>query len=220
MRERLVAEEVADRARKVRNAVGRMIELMDNLIGSGRLIDAELELYYHAALSDVCPVLHEVCQIQRELSPGLQILEAAAPGPLWVFGDVNLLSQVFGNLLSNAVKYSPNGGLIKVGARREQDEVVISIEDQGLGIAVRDRSRIFERYYRGSNTAGICGTGVGLHLVKLMVDLHHGTIEVESVEGRGSRFTVRLPSNVRGRLLHVTRTAMSRRPARSGATFF
>jgi two-component system OmpR family sensor kinase len=220
MRERLVAEEVADRARKVRNAVGRMIELMDNLIGSGRLIDAELELYYHAAVSDLCPMLHEVCQVQRELSPGLQILEATAPGPLWVFGDVNLLSQVFGNLLSNAVKYSPNGGLIKVGTRREQDEVVISVEDQGLGICARDKSRIFERYYRGSNTAGIGGTGVGLHLVRLMVDLHHGTIDVDSVEGRGSRFTVRLPANAGSRVPHVTSAAMTRRTSRSGATFF
>src|SRR5580692_7279602 len=107
MRERLVSGEVADRAGKVRNAVGRMIELMDNLIGSGRLIDAELELYYHAALADLRPMLREVCHVQRELSPGLQILEVLTSGPLWVFGDVSLLSQVFGNLLSNAVKYSP-----------------------------------------------------------------------------------------------------------------
>jgi two-component system OmpR family sensor kinase len=200
MRERFGAAEVAERAYKVRNAVGRMIELMDNLIGSGRLIDAELELYYHAALSDLGPVLREVCQVQRELSPSLQILEILSSGPLWVFGDVNLLSQVFGNLLSNAVKYSPKGGLIKLSARLEPDQLVITVEDHGLGIPVRDQRRIFERYYRGSNTAGIGGTGVGLHLVKLMVDLHHGAIQVDSIEGKGSRFTVRLPVHARERL--------------------
>jgi two-component system OmpR family sensor kinase len=193
MRERCGAAEIAERAGKVRNAVGRMIQLMDNLIGSGRLIDAQVELYYHAAQCDLRPVLHDVCQVQRELSPGLQILEAVTPDPLWILGDVNLLTQVFGNLLSNAVKYSPNGGLIKVSAALEPKHVVIAVEDQGLGIAERDKSRIFERYYRGSNTAGIGGTGVGLHLAKLMIDLHHGTIEVASIEGQGSRFTVCLP---------------------------
>jgi two-component system OmpR family sensor kinase len=219
MRERCGATEVAERAGKVRNAVGRMIELMDNLIGSGRLIDAELELYYHAALADLRPMLREVCHVQRELSPGLQILEVLTSGPLWVFGDVSLLSQVFGNLLSNAVKYSPNGGLIKLRAYLEQDEAVITVEDQGLGIPNRDKLRIFERYYRGSNTAGIGGTGVGLHLVKLMVDLHHGAIEVQSVEGGGSRFTVRLPSHAKKHLRQVVGTATAGAPTESGTTF-
>jgi two-component system OmpR family sensor kinase len=194
MKERCAAAEIAERACKVRNAVGRMVELMDNLIGSGRLIDGQVELYYHAAHSDLAPVLRQVCQVQRELSPSLQLLEAVGPGPLWVFGDVNLLAQVFGNLLSNAIKYSPQGGLIKLSACLEAGQVVIAVEDQGLGIAAGDRSRIFERYYRGSNTAGIGGTGVGLNLAKLMVDLHHGTIHVDSIEGKGSRFTVVLPS--------------------------
>jgi two-component system, OmpR family, sensor kinase len=219
MRDRIGATEVAERARKVRNSVGRMVELMDNLIGSGRMIDAEVELYYHAAVSDLGPVLHDVCQIQRELSPGLQIFEAVPPGPLRVFGDVNLLSQVFGNLLSNAVKYSPHGGLIKLCARLEPDQVVVTVEDQGLGIAARDKLRIFERYYRGSNTTGIGGTGVGLHLVKLMVDLHHGAIEVDSIEGKGSRFTVRLPSRARDPLRRALSAPNSITLIGSGATF-
>jgi two-component system, OmpR family, sensor kinase len=218
VRERFGAGEVAERARKVRKAVGRMIELMDNLIGSGRLIDAELELYYHATVADLGPMLHEVCQVQRELSPGLQILEVVAPSPLWVLGDVNLLSQVFGNLLSNAVKYSPNGGLIRLCARLEQEQVVITVEDRGLGISERDKWRIFERYYRGSNTTGIGGTGVGLHLAKLMVDLHHGALEVDSAEGKGSRFTVRLPAHARDRVLRVASTSSSGAPGSSGAT--
>jgi two-component system OmpR family sensor kinase len=219
MQDRIGAAEVAERARKVRNAVGRMVELMDNLIGSGRMIDAEVELYYHAAVSDLGPVLRDACQIQRELSPGLQILEVVAPGPLRVFGDVNLLAQVFGNLLSNAVKYSPHGGLIKLYARLEPDQVVVTVEDQGLGIAAGDKQRIFERYYRGSNTTGIGGTGVGLHLVKLMVDLHQGVIEVESIEGRGSRFTVRLPSRARDRQYRALSAPNSRTLQSSGAAF-
>jgi signal transduction histidine kinase len=97
------------------------------------------------------------------------------------------------NLLSNAVKYSPGGGAIEVEARGTPDEVIVTIADRGIGIPHDDLDRLFERYHRGSNVSGIVGTGVGLYLVKLAVELHHGRVEVESKEGAGSRFTVRLP---------------------------
>jgi two-component system OmpR family sensor kinase len=111
-----------------------------------------------------------------------------------VYGDASLLSQLFSNLLSNAVKYSPDGARIEVGAAREDSQVVVSITDHGIGIPEGDRERVFERYYRGSNTSGIGGSGVGLSLVKSIVDLHKGAISLESVEGKGSRFTLRLPA--------------------------
>jgi hypothetical protein len=100
---------------------------------------------------------------------------------------------VFNNLLSNAIKYSPGDSLIKIGARIESACAIIVVEDQGLGIPPGDVDRLFERYFRGSNVSGIVGTGVGLNLVKMVVDLHGGDILVESTEGKGSRFTVRLP---------------------------
>ena len=69
------------------------------------------------------------------------------------------------------------------------------IEDRGIGIPDTDRERVFERYYRGSNTSGIVGSGVGLYLVKTIIDLHEGSIMLDSREGEGSRFTLRLPSS-------------------------
>jgi len=104
-----------------------------------------------------------------------------------------LLFQVFSNLLSNAIKYSPGGGLIEISAAKEQASVVLTVEDHGLGIPKQDFDRLFERYFRGSNVSGIIGTGVGLYLVKMVVELHGGRIVVESSEGSGSTFTVRLP---------------------------
>jgi hypothetical protein len=71
---------------------------------------------------------------------------------------------------------------------------VVSIKDHGIGIPEGDRERVFERYYRGSNTSGIGGSGVGLSLVRSIVDLHKGSISLESTEGQGSRFTLRLPA--------------------------
>jgi signal transduction histidine kinase len=108
-------------------------------------------------------------------------------------GDAKLLFQVFSNLLSNAVKYSPDGGRIDVEATAADDEAIVAIVDRGIGIRSADIARLFERYYRGGNVSGIVGTGVGLYLVKMAVDSHNGGIQVESEEGKGARFTIRLP---------------------------
>jgi two-component system OmpR family sensor kinase len=108
-------------------------------------------------------------------------------------GDAKLLFQVFSNVLSNAIKYSPDGGVIAVDAALANDEVVVTIADHGIGIPAGDLDRLFERYHRGSNVSGIVGTGVGLYLVKMVVDMHGGAVAVESKEGEGARFTIRLP---------------------------
>jgi signal transduction histidine kinase len=110
-----------------------------------------------------------------------------------MIGDSKLLHQAFSNLLANAIKYSPGGSRIEVAAHPEADHVIVSIDDQGIGIPAADLAQIFERYARGSNVSGIVGTGIGLYLVKMVVDLHGGRVAVESCEGQGSRFTVRLP---------------------------
>src|SRR5262249_14349186 len=111
-----------------------------------------------------------------------------------VVGDAKLLLQVFSNLISNAIKYSPGGGPVTVAAAVEAGEVVVAVGDRGIGIPEKDREGLFARYSRGSKGAGIVGTRVGLYLVKMVLDLHHGRVGVESREGEGSRFTVRLPS--------------------------
>jgi two-component system OmpR family sensor kinase len=192
-RERLGPHEISERAGKVRSAVQRMTQLIDNLIGSARVIDEGIDHYIQLANVDLTHVLREACRLHRDLGPSVQILELMDPPPLIVSGDAGLLLQVFGNLLSNAVKYSPEGGLIKLSARREPPYVVVAVEDRGIGMCAEDQARIFERYFRGSNTSGIGGSGVGLYLVKMMIDLHGGAITVHSRLGKGSRFTVRLP---------------------------
>ena len=107
--------------------------------------------------------------------------------------DFALIEQVVINLLENAVKYSPPGSLIEVAARREPGRLVVQVRDHGIGIPARDRSRLFERYFRGSNATAVAGTGVGLHLVSMVVTLHQGEVFAESSEGVGSRFIVHLP---------------------------
>ncbi|MGD0318065.1 MAG: ATP-binding protein [Xanthobacteraceae bacterium] len=193
MKESIMPAEIDERAGKIRAAVLRLTHLIDNLLNSARLIDGGTELYFHAAEMDVTALLREVCQLHREMVPGVQLAERFAGTPMPMVGDAKLLFQVFSNLLSNAVKYSPGGGTIDVEAEIVADDVVVTITDRGLGIPAGDLDRLFERYHRGSNVSGIVGTGVGLYLVKMAVDLHGGGIEVMSREGEGSRFTIRLP---------------------------
>jgi two-component system, OmpR family, sensor kinase len=193
MRDRLTADELNQRARKVRSAVGRMTQMINNLIGSARLIDGRVELNYHPTQVDLAALVREICHLQRELTPEAEILDRLAHQALPVYGDASLLSQVFGNLLSNAVKYSPDAGLIQVTTLDHDAEIVVVIEDHGIGIPEGEREQVFERYYRGSNTTGIIGSGVGLYLVKTIVELHKGRVELLSREGEGSRFTVQLP---------------------------
>src|ERR1700761_4349292 len=170
-----------------------MTHLIDNLLNSSRLIDGSAGLYYEPAGLDLTALLREVCQLHREMVPGAQIVERFAGTALPVTGDAKLLFQVFSNLLSNAVKYSPDGGAIEVAAERTASEAVVAITDHGIGIPPTDLDRLLDLYRRGGNVSGIVGTGVGLHLVKMVVDRHGGRVAVESREGKGSRFTIHLP---------------------------
>ncbi len=194
MKDSMVASEIGERTFKIRSAVLRMTHLIDNLLNSSRLVDGGVGQYFDPAEIDVATLLQEVCQLHREMVPGSQIVERFSSATMPTVGDAKLLFQAFSNLLSNAIKYSPDGGVIDVDAEIVlSDEVVVAIADRGIGIPKSDLGRLFERYHRGSNVSGIVGTGVGLYLVKMAVDMHGGRIEVDSTEGNGSRFTIHLP---------------------------
>jgi signal transduction histidine kinase len=107
--------------------------------------------------------------------------------------DESLLRHIIGNLLSNAVKYSPEGSPVEFKLCREGDDAVFSVQDHGIGIPVADQARLFEAFHRASNVGETPGTGLGLLLVKRCVELHHGSMTVQSQEGVGTTFTVRLP---------------------------
>ncbi len=194
-REGAPAREIGERAGKIRAAVLRLTHLIDNMLSSGRLVDGGAELYFELVELDLTALLREVCQLHREMAPAADIVQRFDDTPMPIVGDAKLLFQVFSNLIANAVKYSPNGGAIVVDAAVRNNEVMVAVADRGIGIPKADLGRLFERYYRGANVSGIVGTGVGLYLVKTALDLHKGRIDVESAEGEGSRFVVRLPTD-------------------------
>lgn len=108
--------------------------------------------------------------------------------------DKEIITSVLNNLLSNAVKYTPRG-TITIGLHAENDDAVISIADTGTGIAADQLARIFDRFYRAPGKENVQGNGIGLAIVKRLVEVHHGSISAESEKGKGSTFTVRIPVN-------------------------
>ncbi len=112
-----------------------------------------------------------------------------------VLGNAVRLRQVVDNLLANAIKYTPEGGKIKVTAKAQGGQVIITVEDTGAGIPQAEQRYIFNKFYRASNVAGVHpGTGLGLSIVKSIVENHKGRIWVESEVGKGSKFTTVLPA--------------------------
>ncbi len=107
--------------------------------------------------------------------------------------DSALLRHIVSNLLSNAVKYSPEGSPVSFRVGRDGEEIVLAVQDKGIGIPEADKARLFEAFHRAANVGETPGTGLGLLLVRRCVELQHGTISVESQEGAGTTFTVRLP---------------------------
>ena len=120
---------------------------------------------------------------------------SAFPGPP-VTGDSRRLMQVLDNLIANAVKFSHRNGLVRVGAACDQGSWRIDVADSGIGIPPEEADQLFSRFVRGSNarTAGLPGSGLGLSIVKVLTEMHGGQVEVRSVLGRGSTFSVFLPT--------------------------
>jgi heavy metal sensor kinase len=124
---------------------------------------------------------------------GVALRAGDAPA-LAVDGDRNRLRQVVANLVDNAVKYTPAGGEIRLEARREDAEVVVTVADTGIGIPPGDLPRIWDRLFRGDRSRSERGLGLGLSLVRAIVEAHGGRADAESEPGRGTRFTIRLPA--------------------------
>jgi signal transduction histidine kinase len=129
------------------------------------------------------------------LSRGYAIEFTAPEQEAWILGDREALASALWNFLDNAIKYSPNETRVQVAVSRSNGSVEVSVRDHGSGIAKEDLKRVFGKFYRGANAKeqGTQGTGIGLAIVKEIVEAHRGTIRVRSVPGEGSEFTMVLP---------------------------
>lgn len=173
----------------------RLDRLINNLLEASRLQAGGLKLNLsYLNLADMANALVEKLQTTTEK----HTFEVHFPEnfPL-IQGDFERMRQVLTNLLGNAIKYSPDGGLITVGGLTgpTQNKVRLYVSDKGIGIPPAEQERIFDRFHRVDNRLArqTPGTGLGLYLVKAVVEAHGGKIWVESTPGQGSTFWVELP---------------------------
>lgn len=172
----------------------RLIGIVDDLLNIARLEAGTLGL--SLAATDVGEVARESLARVEDASPNGHRFEVDVdPGVLIVQADREKLAQIFLNLVDNAVKFSPEGGAIRIAARRRADTAEISITDEGMGIARADQQRIFTKFFKSERVAqsGVQGTGLGLFLARGLLAAMGGRIWVESQEGLGASFTFELP---------------------------
>ncbi len=201
--ETLLAEtepEVSRRlAQRIHSEAFRISRIIDDLLDLSRIENEESPprepVLVNLVMAEAAERVRSAAE-QREVEIKL---EEPSP-PVAVLGDRRQLTSALYNLLENAVKFSYEGGVVEFTGVIDGDDVVIAVADKGLGIPTRDLERIFERFYRvdhgRSRSTG--GTGLGLSIVRHVANSHSGTVNVDSREGEGSTFTLRLPLQGRG----------------------
>ena len=145
---------------------------------------------------DLEPLIRETTRALEPLFEGKRLgLEIDCP-PLLprVEIDADLIRQVLINLLNNAIKFTPAGGRITVRAVEDAATVRVTVSDTGPGIPADELRRIFRQFYRVSGASdGVEGTGLGLSIVKSIMDIHNGTVDIQSIPGQGTTVTLRFP---------------------------
>ncbi len=193
------AENLTDRQREfigiVLRSTDRLVDLVNDLLDIARIESGQFEV--HARSVDLRETIEEVGLLMAPRLRGknqrldVQILDPRPPA----LADPARVRQVVTNLVTNAHLYTDEGGTITLRLQGDAEATTITVSDTGRGMAPEDARRVFDRFYRGTtDERKNPGTGLGLAIVKSLVDLHGGSIDVASELGRGTTFTVRLPS--------------------------
>jgi PAS domain S-box-containing protein len=185
-------EERREQLEAIQMNVLRMSKLMEEVLLFSRMEadklachpePIDLEEFCRRLCDEIRSATHGHCPISWQVENHLAGASA----------DKTLLQHLFTNLLGNAVKYSPAGSPVLFTARQEHEDVVFVVSDRGIGIPTEAQSKLFDAFFRARNAVNLPGTGLGLVVVRRCVELHGGTIAIESAEGHGTTVRVRLP---------------------------
>ncbi|MBM7572545.1 cell wall metabolism sensor histidine kinase WalK [Aquibacillus albus] len=188
-------KEIAPRFLDVtQNETDRMIRLVNDLLQLSKLDHKEHTIYKERV--NIIPFFHHILdRFEMNKSENIVIDRHMPQENVFLWLDKDKINQVIDNIVSNAIKYSPEGGTIKFRVVKEKQRLLVSISDQGMGIAREKLEKIFERFYRADKARSreLGGTGLGLAIAKEIIETHHGQIWAESKEGKGTTILFTLP---------------------------
>ncbi len=176
---------------KIKTSINNLTDILNDFLSLSKLeegkinnlpVDIELDTFLADIISEM-----------QALALNGQKIEHRHTGETSIKVDSKLLKNVLFNLVSNALKFSPEGGLIEVDSEVLEQLVRISVRDHGIGIPASDQKHLFERFFRGQNAIHIQGTGLGLSIVAKYAELMRGSIDFESKENEGTKFTISIP---------------------------
>jgi signal transduction histidine kinase len=176
----------------------RLARMISNFLDVERLNEGQLELkktdFELRDLVDTCVERAMPLAERKQIHIDLESMDAVI-----LSGDRELMEYAFYNILTNAVKYSPPETVVTLSGHNESGQLRLAVQDQGIGMDEKELKSIFQKFYRTkkAESSGEMGTGIGLSIVEQIVNLHKGRIEVTSAPGKGSCFTLVLPTAVR-----------------------
>ena len=182
--------EAQDEVAKISRAVRRMSDLIDICLADDRLDSNMMSM----AISpiELGALLGDICDDKRPFAAN-RTLTLRSPNPVTIEADPTLLRIGFSNLIDNALKFSPSHSPVDISVASDSEGVMIRVTDHGPGISLDEQPRIFEKFFRSTKADRVRGAGLGLYIVRRIVDLHRGSIAVDSRPGHGATFIIWLP---------------------------
>ncbi|MGH1350293.1 MAG: ATP-binding protein [Methyloligellaceae bacterium] len=197
-------EKATEKIDGIQKAVKRLTNLIDTVLNAGKAEHGNIQ--YNPEPVQVTAYLHEKLEQfklmaeRHEITLNLNDTESAI-----IQADTSLMDNILDNLVSNAIKYSPDADRIDINVSRSARNLTIEVRDYGLGIPKDELPKMFGKYFRASTSAGIGGTGIGLTVVKKFVEMHDGTISLESTLGEGTSFILTFPLDEQERAKLIAR---------------
>ncbi len=177
--------------KRIKDSVKHINELLEDFLSLGKLDEGRIKA--ETSAFNVQEFLEDLIDEMKSTQKEGQLIDQHYSGGKEFVTDKRLLKNILINLLGNAIKFSAEGSVITLDIREQNDYLMLSVKDEGVGISEEDQRHLFSSFYRGKNAVNIEGTGLGLHIVKRYIDLLKGSIRLESSMNSGTTVFVRLP---------------------------
>jgi|GEM_PF-1727626 len=193
--DRLTDESKQEKYQRIYGQIKRLTNLLEDLLEVGELENHAL--HFSPQRVDIVSIIRDLYELyQDSIGQEHELVLRHEQERVITFGDIMLLERAFDNIMSNAIKYSPADSQVITTVALQGHEIIITIQDFGMGIPQRDYDNLFKAFYRASNVSTQPGTGLGLIIAKQAIELHKGTIDFESVVGDGTTFTITIPHTI------------------------